>query len=178
MPYAELPDVRLYYEKAGSGPRLLFVNGTGTDLRNPPSPFSLPFAQSFDLVAYDHRGLGQSEPRDPERQPEMADFALDALGLCADIGWDTFSVLGISFGGMVAQEIAIRGGERVERLVLACTSSGGEGGGSFPLQESFGLSPEERAERMPELLDTRAATDPAVAEPLRAWMQASAASGR
>jgi 3-oxoadipate enol-lactonase len=177
MPYAELPDVRLYYEHGGSGPRLLFVNGTGTDLRRQPSPLTWPFASDFELLVYDHRGLGRSEPADPDRQPTMADFALDALGLCAQLGWDRFAVLGVSFGGMVAQEIAIRGGDRVQRLVLACTSSGGAGGASYPLQETFGMSPAARAERMPELMDTRAATDPAVGERLRAMMQAAAAPG-
>jgi 3-oxoadipate enol-lactonase len=175
--HASLPGVDLYYELAGSGPRLLFVNGTGTDLRRAPSPFSWPFAADFELVAYDHRGLGRSEPTEPDRQPAMADFALDALGLCDHLGWTTFSVLGISFGGMVAQEIAIRGAGRIERLVLACTSSGGAGGASHPLQETFRLDPEARAERMPALMDTRAATDPAVGERLRAWMRAAAAAG-
>jgi 3-oxoadipate enol-lactonase len=177
VPIAELSGVQLYHERRGSGPRLLFVNGTGTDLRRPPSPLDWPFATDFDLLAYDHRGLGRSEPRDPEHQPTMADFAEDALALCDFVGWDSFSVLGVSFGGMVGQEIAIRGGRRVERLVLACTSSGGDGGASYPLQQTFMLSAEERAERMPALMDTRAATDPQLAARLRTMMQAVADAG-
>ncbi len=177
MPIAALPDVDLYYEAGGTGPRLLFVNGTGTDLRQAPGPFAWPFAADFELLAYDHRGLGRSVPADPERQPTMADFALDALALCDEVGWDKFAVLGISFGGMVAQEIAIRGGDRLSCLVLACTSSGGAGGASYPLQETFGLTPQARAERMPALMDTRADSDPEVGARLRAWMQAGAASG-
>jgi 3-oxoadipate enol-lactonase len=177
MPYAALPDVKLYYETGGSGPRLLFVDGTGTDLSQAPGPFAWPFAAGFELLAYDHRGLGRSEPTDAERQPAMADFALDALALCEALGWAKFSVLGISFGGMVAQEIAIRGGDRLSRLVLACTSSGGAGGASYPLQETFGLAPEVRAERMPSLMDTRADSDPEVGARLRSWIQAGAASG-
>jgi 3-oxoadipate enol-lactonase len=176
VPIAELPGVQLYYERRGTGPRLLFVNGTGTDLRRPPSPLDWPFAADFDLLAYDHRGLGRSEPRDADHQPTMAEFAADALALCDLVGWDSFSVLGVSFGGMVGQEIAIRGGSRVERLVLACTSSGGTGGASYPLQETFSLTAEERADRMPALMDTRAATDPEVALRLRTMMQAVAAA--
>ena len=83
MPYADLPDVRLYYEHGGSGPRLLFVNGTGTDLRRQPSPLAWPFASDFELLVYDHRGLGRSEPADPDRQPTMADFALGPRSGCA-----------------------------------------------------------------------------------------------
>src|SRR5689334_6533758 len=110
VPTVDVPGVRIYHERRGEGPRLLFVNGTGTDLRRPPNPLDWPFAADFDLLAYDHRGLGRSEPSDPQAQPEMADFAADALALCDHVGWDSFSVLGVSFGGMVAQELAIRGG--------------------------------------------------------------------
>ena len=74
----------------------------------------------------------------------MADFADDAAALLDAVGWDDCLVLGISFGGMVAQEVAIRHPERVRRLVLACTSAGGEGGASYPLHELVDLSPEER----------------------------------
>ena len=103
MPIAELPSVQLYHERRGTGPRLLFVNGTGTDLRRPPSPLDWPFAADFDVLVYDHRGLGRSEPRDPDHQPTMADFAGDALALCDLVGWDSFSVLGVSFGGWSAR---------------------------------------------------------------------------
>jgi 3-oxoadipate enol-lactonase len=63
--------------------------------------------------------------------------------------------MGISFGGMVAQEFALRYPHRVERLVLACTSSGGPGGASYPLHELADLSVEEYARRMIPLRDIR-----------------------
>ncbi len=63
----------------------------------------------------------------------MADLAHEALQLADHIGWDTFMVLGVSFGGMVAQELAVTSPERVRRLALVCTSSGGPGGSSYPL---------------------------------------------
>jgi pimeloyl-ACP methyl ester carboxylesterase len=56
---------------------------------------------------------------------------------------------------MVAQELAVTAPERVERLVLACTSPGGIGGASYPLHELADMTPDERAARGTQLLDTR-----------------------
>jgi len=150
---------RIHYEQAGAGVPLLNIGGTGGDLRRPPSPFEWPGAGRFEQVAYDHRGLGRSRADDPQAQPTMADFADDALALVDHLGWQRFCLIGISFGGMVAQEVAIRAGDRVRRLVLACTSSGGAGGASAPLHEIFALAPAPRAERLIELLDTRTRED-------------------
>jgi 3-oxoadipate enol-lactonase len=63
--------------------------------------------------------------------------------------------MGISFGGMVAQEFALRYPHRVERLVLASTSSGGAGGASYPLHELADLTGEEYARKILYLSDTR-----------------------
>ncbi len=148
----------LYYERAGSGSPLLVVNGTGTDLRNRPNMMDSPLRSDFDLVSYDHRGLGQSESSDAS--PSMADFAADAVALVNHLGWDEFLLFGISFGGMVAQEIALLAARRVRRLVLACTSSGGAGGSSYPLHDLYQIDEERRIDRHIELLDTRCAGDP------------------
>jgi len=167
-----LPDVDLYYERAGAGPRLLIVSGTGSDLQNPPRPWDWPGADRFDLVGYDHRGLGRSVPRDPDAQPAMGDFGDDVVALVDDLGWDDFSVIGISFGGMVAQELALRVGPRIRRLVLACTSCGGAGGSSYPLHELYALDPEARVDALVPLADTRAVDDADLRELLRSYMGA------
>jgi len=171
VPYADLADVRLYYERAGTGSRLLVVNGSGSDLRRQPNAFSWPVASRFDVLTYDHRGLGRSDPAEAERQPTMVDFAADALGLVDDAGWDRFAVIGVSFGGMVAQELAILAGARIDRLVLACTSSGGAGGASYPLHELSALPLEQRAEHMVGIMDTRAAHDEKLRAALLSWMR-------
>ena len=126
----------------------------------PMSSLQWPVVEHFTVAAYDHRGLGRSEPDDPDLQPVMDDFARDAIGLVDHLGWDRFAVVGISFGGMVAQHLAALAGDRVVRLVLGCTSSGGPGGSSYPLHEVAPLPPDERADRMVDLIDTRAAADP------------------
>ena len=166
MPAFAAPGARIHYERAGRGVELLNIGGTGGDLRRPPSSLEWPGAQRFDQVVYDHRGLGRSRAADPQAQPSMADFAADALALTDHLGWERFSLIGISFGGMVAQEVAIRAGGRVRRLVLACTSSGGAGGSSAPLHEILAPSAQARAERFVELMDTRARTDPELAAEL------------
>ena len=160
MPTFAAPGARSTTSGRHAARRCCNIGGTGGDLRRPPSPFAWPGAERFDQVAYDHRGLGRSRAGDPQAQPTMADFAADALALVDHLGWQRFSLIGISFGGMVAQEIAIRAGERVRRLVLACTSSGGAGGASAPLHEILALAPALRAERLIELLDTRTREDP------------------
>ena len=69
----------------------------------------------------------------------MADFAGDLLGLLDHVGWDRCHAIGVSFGGMVLQEAAATAPERFDRVVLACTSPGGDGGASYPLHELVGL---------------------------------------
>jgi 3-oxoadipate enol-lactonase len=133
VPTHDLGPITLYAERSGAGPRLLFISGTGGDLRNKPSVFSGPLGPRFEILAYDQRGLGQSAV--PDGPYTMADYADDAAGLLKQVGWDSCLAMGVSFGGMVAQELVIRFPELVRRLVLACTSSGGAGGASIPFTE-------------------------------------------
>ena len=153
MPTAKLPSIEIYYERAGEGPPLLFISGTGSDLRNKPNVFDGPLAKAFDVVAYDQRGLGRSEK--PDADYTMADYADDAAALLDHLGWASTRVTGVSFGGMVAQELVLRHPARVERLVLACTSPGGAGGPSYPFHELQHLTGEARARHLIPVSDTR-----------------------
>lgn len=153
MPTTEANGLQIYFESGGAGPRLLFISGTGGDLRNKPNVFDGPLRKSFEVLTFDQRGLGQSAK--PDNDYCMADYAHDAAGLLDALGWGAVPVMGVSFGGMVAQELALQHPQKVSRLVLACTSSGGSGGASFPLQDLEGLTDEERAERHLALSDLR-----------------------
>ncbi|MBU1378358.1 MAG: alpha/beta hydrolase [Alphaproteobacteria bacterium] len=169
MPNATLNGLTFHFERAGSGPPLLFISGTGGDLRTQPNVFASPLARTFDLLAYDQRGLGRTDK--PDVPYSMADYADDAAALLDHVGWDEALVMGASFGGMVAQELALRHPARVKRLVLACTSPGGEGGASFPFHDIEHLKGEDRARHMIPISDVRrdaawAATHPADYEKL------------
>ena len=146
MPFGQVRDIDLYYEVVGSGPRLLFINGTGADLRR-RQPYVDTLSDHFTVLRYDQRGLGQTEK--PDRPYSMADYADDAAALMDLVGWGRAAVLGVSFGGSVAQELARRHPERITRLVLACANPGGPYG--YPLLDLHGKDPETRARTMMEL---------------------------
>jgi 3-oxoadipate enol-lactonase len=153
MPTARVGDLDIVYERAGSGPPVLVIGGTGGDLRQRPGLLDTPLIRAFEVVVYDQRGMGRTTV--PDGPYSMAGYADDAAGLIAEVGWDRCAVVGISFGGMVAQELALRHPGLVERLVLACTSSGGAGGSSYPLHELAARPEDERDRRQLALSDTR-----------------------
>lgn len=153
MPFATVNNIRFYYEHSGTGPRLLFVSGTAGDLRQRPRIIDGVLRERFEVLAYDQRGLGQTDK--PDQTYTMSDYAEDAAALLDFVGWDTCHVLGVSFGGMVAQELALRYPHLIDRLVLACTSSGGDGGESFPLHELEFANQEEFIRALVQIRDTR-----------------------
>jgi 3-oxoadipate enol-lactonase len=174
MAFAESGEARVCYEVAGDGPRLLYISGSGGGMW-PPPPVASVIQERFTAAALDRRGLGETVG--PDGPWAMADYAADAAAVLDAAGWDSCRVLGISFGGMVAQELALRYPERVERLALVCTSSGGAGGASYPLIEFAGLPVEQQALRTLEVSDTRndAAWQAEHADELRESVQALAA---
>jgi 3-oxoadipate enol-lactonase len=160
MPFARVRDIDVYYEIHGSGPPVLFISGTGAALRMNPLRSEGPLEQHHQVLMFDQRGLGESGK--PDHPYTMADYADDAAGLLDVLGWPRCHVVGVSFGGMVAQHLALRHPDRVDRLVLACTSPGGAGGSSYDLLALEGLPPERRGAVWMPLLDTRndPSTDP------------------
>ena len=152
MPIATVNGIEIDHQRSGAGRRLLYLNGSGATLAG-SGMLLAPFEQRFDLLAHDQRGLGLTSV--PSGPYSMADYAADALALLDHVGWDSCRVVGISFGGMVAQELAVTAPERVVRLALLCTSPGGEGGSSYPLHELRDLQPAERDLLAASILDTR-----------------------
>jgi 3-oxoadipate enol-lactonase len=162
---AQVNGIDVYYELHGSGERVVLISGTGGDLRTDPGRAKSLLAQNFEVLLFDQRGLGQSGK--PDVAYSMSDYADDAAALMAAVGWDRAHVMGISFGGMVAQHFVLRYPERVNKLVLACTSSGGAGGASFDLLSVHDLPSDERMAITMPIMDTRndLTVDPPVLAP-------------
>ena len=118
MATVRVGDIDVYYEEHGSGPPLLLIMGLATD--STAWAFQLPeFARHYRAIAFDNRGVGRtSKPAGPYSIHQMAD---DAAGVMDALGVARAHVLGVSMGGMIAQELALRHPERVSALVLACT---------------------------------------------------------
>lgn len=153
MPHINANGIELYYEMKGEGEPVLFISGTGGDLRVKPNTLDGPLPRAMQVLAYDQRGLGQTEK--PETDYTMADYADDAAALMDVLGWDQANVIGVSFGGMVALHLALRHPERIRKLVLCCASPGG----SMPSYPFHDLPPNLTSEQRTRLLmgfnDTR-----------------------
>jgi pimeloyl-ACP methyl ester carboxylesterase len=110
---------------AGTAPPLLLIMGMSGTALHWGEAFLSELRPAFDVIAYDHRGVGASSPLEgPITIREMAE---DAAGLLAALSIERAHVVGISMGGMVAQELALAHPEAVETLTLGCTYCGGEG---------------------------------------------------
>jgi 3-oxoadipate enol-lactonase len=125
MPSAKVGEIELDYERSGAGPPLLLVMGMSGTREHWGAPFLDELRGSFEVIAYDHRGVGaSSRVRGPFT---IAELAADAIGLLDALEIERAHVLGISMGGMVAQEIALARPALPISLTLGCTYCGGEG---------------------------------------------------
>src|SRR5947207_8004377 len=118
MPTVRVNGIDLHYIEAGSGDPLLLIMGFGGD--HLAWAFQTPvFAQTHRVIAFDNRGAGQSDVPDvPYTTRMMAD---DAAGLLEHLGIERAHVIGVSMGGMIAQELALNHPRRVRSLQLHCT---------------------------------------------------------
>ncbi len=125
MPLARVGEIELSYERAGSGPPLLMIMGMSGTFDHWNAEFLADLRRDFETIVYDHRGVGASSRL--EGPVTIAQLAEGAAGLLAALEIDSAHVLGISMGGMVAQELALSHPERIRALALGCTYCGGEG---------------------------------------------------
>jgi len=154
MPTVKVDDINIYYETHGEGEPLVLIMGYGghSGWWAPQIPV---FSQEYRVVAFDNRGAGRSDKPDIPYTMEM--MAGDIAGLLDAIGIDVAHVYGVSMGGMIAQEFALRYPDRVTSLILGCTNFGGTHQIIpdaeamtllFDLERMKQLTPEERARQM------------------------------
>ena len=115
--------VTIAWERRGSGAPLLLVQGLGFD-RSGWGPATDRLAERFEVLVFDNRGIGESDAPPGPYSVEM--LASDAFQVLDEAGIERAHVAGASLGGMVAQHLAAVHPDRVDRLVLICTTPGGE----------------------------------------------------
>jgi pimeloyl-ACP methyl ester carboxylesterase len=160
MSHLTVNGLELFHQRGGAGEPLLLVQGmSGTHL-SWGEPFVEALAADFDVARYDHRGIGRSAAvTDPF---SIADLADDAAGVLDALGWESAHVLGISMGGMVAQELALRRPERIRTLALGCTYCGGPGSAPAPdatvQRLSAGMTSGDRERAIRTMFDVNVST--------------------
>lgn len=123
MPFVPVGDLDVYYELAGEGYPLVLIMGLTGSLDWWDPAFISALAERHRVLAFDNRGAGRT--RTPEAgEITVAMMAEDTAGLMEALGIGTAHILGISMGGMIAQELAVSHPDRVNRLVLCSTNCG------------------------------------------------------
>lgn len=125
MALAKAGQIELSYDRAGEGPPLLLIMGMSGTRHHWGERVLTQLQGDFETIVYDHRDAGDST-----RTGEpftIVDLAADAAGLLDALGLESAHVMGISMGGMIAQELALAHPDRIASLTLGCTYCGGEG---------------------------------------------------
>ena len=119
MPFAELSDVRCYYELAGQGEPVVFVPGLGATSQA-WAPVAEHFSDDFTTIRLDNREIGQSTGKRPPHT--VSDYSADLAELFDHLQIELAHLVGISMGGVIAQRFAVDHPSCVGRLVLISTT--------------------------------------------------------
>jgi 3-oxoadipate enol-lactonase len=117
--FADLTDVRCYYELQGSGDPVLLIAGLGATC-SLWDGVAGDLSNSFCLILFDNRGMGRSRMKRPPHM--LADFAVDIVELLDHLQLERVHVIGLSLGGIIAQQLAVDHPSRIDRLVLVSCS--------------------------------------------------------
>lgn len=125
VPTAGDAGAELFWKRSGGGEPLLLIQGMAGTHLSWGEPFLSLLEAHFDCVVSDNRGIGNSAAA--TEAFTVAELAADALSVMDAAGFETAHVLGISMGGMTAQEIALTAPERLRTLTIGCSYPGGAG---------------------------------------------------
>ncbi|HEX9766761.1 MAG TPA: alpha/beta fold hydrolase [Nitriliruptorales bacterium] len=106
-------------------PPILLIQGMSGTMRSWGEPFLTALARGADLLLFGNRGVGSSSR--VTGPLSIADMATDTIGLLDALGLERVHVLGVSLGGMIAQQLTLDAPERVATLAIGCSSPGGPG---------------------------------------------------
>jgi pimeloyl-ACP methyl ester carboxylesterase len=123
MPIAQIGDLKIHYQVRGLGDPLLLIMGYRGSGYMWGDEFLFPLSRYFSVITFDNRGTGKSDK--PNAVYTIPMMAGDAAGLLEHLRIQQAHVFGVSMGGMIAQELALRYPRRVDRLILGCTHCGG-----------------------------------------------------
>jgi pimeloyl-ACP methyl ester carboxylesterase len=118
MAEVSINDLKFYYEEHGSGEPLVLIAGYTCDVSHWEGILEA-LASKFHVLIFDNRGAGRSASPDSPYSIEM--LAEDCKSLVEALGWKKFHVLGHSMGGAIAQTLAVKAPEKIEKLVLSNT---------------------------------------------------------
>ncbi|MGC8657640.1 MAG: alpha/beta fold hydrolase [Desulfomonilaceae bacterium] len=122
MPYCQQDKLNIYYEIHGQGSPLVMIRGLGSNADHWYAQTEF-FAKFFKVLIFDNRGIARSS--DPGEDYTVPAMAADTVGLMDALKLKMAYVMGLSMGGMIAQELAINYPDRIKGLVLVCTHCGG-----------------------------------------------------
>lgn len=122
MQRARINGVELAYDPQGAGEPLVLIHGAQGD-QSMFSGLAPAFASQFRVLTFDQRGSGLSEK--PDMEYSIAMLADDTAALMEHVGFASAHIVGVSMGGMIAQEFVLRHPRKVRSLVLGCTTPGG-----------------------------------------------------
>lgn len=116
-------DSRLFFETHGAGEPLIMIPGFASGAWGWFRQIE-ELSKDFQLITFDPRGIGKSK-NDFTKIPSMKTFVEDVLEVLDELKIERANVLGASFGGFVAQEFALSFPDRLDKLILSCTTAGG-----------------------------------------------------
>jgi 3-oxoadipate enol-lactonase len=158
MDHAQINGINIAYELGGAGTPMVMIHGAQGD-QTMFSGLAATFRSRFKVLTFDQRGSGLSDK--PDMPYSVAMLADDTAALMDHLGFADAHIIGVSMGGMIAQEFALRHARKVRSLVLGCTTPGGPksiraAGPAINAYSTKEMSAEERGRALAEAAFTKA----------------------